>query len=126
MLLCRKSVSDHHRGGRVRQPLFDLVETQDAIDRRDIQGAVPIGDAHRHLQAAGDCQHFISALIAVSVHYGVDVAFVLGTDKQRAVLPKCHATRIWNIVRVDRDDKTRGKLNLVQRERGRVDLARDE
>ena len=113
MRLVRKAIRHDHRLRRIRQPLFDLIEAQDAIDRGDIQGAIPIGYADRHLKAAGDRKDLISALIAVAVHHGIDVTFAHAANEHCAVLPQSHSSGIGNFVRVDRDGKPRGELNLL-------------
>ena len=65
--------------------------------------------------------HFISALIAVFVYHGIDVAFLLAADKQGAVLPERHTPRIRNIVRIERDGKTRRKCDRIERKGAGVD-----
>ena len=103
--------------------LFDVIEAKDPIHCGDIQGAIPIRDADWLLQATGNGVDLIGALIAVCVHHSIDIALGTAADKQCAVLSQCHSTRIGDIVRVDRDRETGGKLDLIQRKRARMDLA---
>ena len=111
--LLRKAVRHHDRLGRFRQMLLDLIEAQDAVDSGDIQGAVAIGHADRHVQPACESIHFISALIAVGIHDRINITLASAADKQRAVLPESHPSRIRNIVRVHGDRETWRKFDLL-------------
>ena len=96
---------------------------------------MPVGVAYRNgssfaprsiMSAAAMSEHFISALITVFVDDCVDVAFLPAADEQGAVLPKCHTACIRNIVRIDRDGKTRGQFDRIEREGAGIDPVLDE
>ena len=113
-------------GGTRFNVCSNVVKPQDAIDCGHIQRALSIGDAHRHVQAAGDSEYRISPLVAIFVDDSIDSAFLLTADEQGAVLPKCHTARIRNIVRIDLDGKTGRQRDRIEREGTGIDPVLDE
>src|ERR1041384_1461553 len=123
--LLRKVILNRHRRGRVSQSLLDLVESQDTIQGRDKQGAISIGNADRHPQAASNGEHLVSALITICIDDGIDVAYVLAAHEKGTVLPQCHSACIRDIVRLNRYGKARGQLDRVEGKRAGLDSVHD-
>ena len=115
--LARQPVGDQCGWGRVVEPALDVVEAQDAADRRHVQAAVAVGHSHRHLQVAGHhdrCLRPVGRIEAQRMH-------ATGThrpDEQRAAIgvgaPQGHLARVVH-ARPQRDRETGRQLDLLQR-----------
>lgn len=88
---------------RIVQVMLDVMQHQDAADRRDVQVAVPEGDADRHLQAAGDDAHLVDAAVVVAVGERVDLAGVHRSDEHRPGAAQRHFARRRHLIGVERD-----------------------
>src|SRR6478672_3394894 len=56
-------------------------------------------------------------MIAILVHDRIHAALFPSADKERALFSARHASRVFDIVRIERDGKPGRQLDAVQRER---------
>jgi hypothetical protein len=110
----RKGLADQNGGRRRVQLVLDIVEAQDAISRRGIEGAAAKRNADRSIQARRDGRH--PRRRTGPQRDRVDVAGARGSRKQRALGPEHHRARIVE-PRQDFDLEAGRQADLVERER---------
>ena len=86
----RQPVRDDHRGRRVVQSRFDVVEAEDGADGRHVERPVAERDPARHPEPRCDLPHTLAAAIAVFVGHREDAPFPAGTDEKGAFLAPGH------------------------------------
>ena len=92
MALGGQAVDDRDRGGGRLEMVLDRVVAQDAAHLRDVERALPEGDAVRHVEAAGDREDLVRGAVAVAVDHRVDGA-VLRAHEDRALRPQRERAR---------------------------------
>jgi hypothetical protein len=88
--IARELVGDYDGRRRSIEPVLDVVQAHDAVDRRDIKRAVVERDAHRPTETAGDSPD--GGRTALLQRHRVDLAFERA-DEQSAVLAERHLAR---------------------------------
>ena len=88
-----------------------IVVFVDLVDVGDVERAVSVSDAGRHLHAL---EHGLDRLLAALVDDGVDVGSQERADEQRAVLAPRHLPRLRDATRPQLDLKAGRQLDLLQ------------
>ena len=110
----RQIIAHDDRGPRGVEVLLDVIEPQNLALGSYIQRAVVHSDPIGLIEAAGDCHHAISLVVAVAIDNGVDLSRPR-PDEHRAARTERHLSRVPDAVSKHRDVKSRGNYPLVGR-----------
>ena len=108
----RQLVGDDDGRRRIGQPLRDAVQAQDAVDGGDVEAALPVGHADRHVQSAGDDVELAGAVLLVQLQR-VHLALAHRPHVENAIVTQRHLPRIGH-VRQQLDGEARRQAQLVQ------------
>jgi hypothetical protein len=117
MPIMRKSIVDDDRFWRILQMRFDVVVPGHARDLCDVKRSITEGDARRHLQAAGDFDDLISAIVFIAIHDGVDIARIHRAHENRAIGSESHLSGVGDACSVKLNIETGRKFDRLEWQR---------